>query len=359
MLPYFYRERVETYISGAHKALLRKTAESVDDGDLFAIVLLTLLSCQQTSASGFELNLRGFMSVLRELSGRRNGWQDNFCLFWPLARDLILQGSRRLGYWNYPQDAIIHFYRFCQSVLGSQRLIPTADYMFELYGFDAKREYAFCQSVWHYSVVLRICFRQAVYRQIRGLTGLKASYSAVVSDIEGNLNVAEIRELVTSLYLLKARTGANMIMDSRIDLLMFTLLVHQFCRHLIILLQATTVFEGAASVEGIISATSLFDLIQPEWSALVAITPYTFYPRSLSRYFVPRASWVAGLSFHNDKFSQSMDSKVQKLIRASSCKYYHVTRTKWSVTHGRRARELLVLSRIRQCLFATADDGCD
>jgi hypothetical protein len=59
-----FAERIEEQTALASKALRKKTSTNLDEGDLFAVCLLTLLSCIQGNAEKFRIHLGGLIAIM-------------------------------------------------------------------------------------------------------------------------------------------------------------------------------------------------------------------------------------------------------------------------------------------------------
>ena len=140
-----YPLMVVEYSSRTFKAIRTKTVDTIDEADLFATFLLTLLSCVYVDVSTFKTHLHGFVAVAKEIRRRTGNDESHLHLstFSPLARDMILEGFRQFRPQLELKPLVIKFCQQCHQVIGPQSLIRRADYLMEFFGFDPNREYAF------------------------------------------------------------------------------------------------------------------------------------------------------------------------------------------------------------------------
>jgi hypothetical protein len=298
-------ECIERHSIAAAKAIVKKTLETIDEADLFATVMLTILyaSPGTQDISKFGIHVRGFVAVMSVLSqkSRHKGYNSELFKFWPLALDLIQERSRQVFY-PVVRDYLIELNYHCNALIGPQNLVRRINYLTEFYGVDPKHEYAFSQSVWCDSLTLRLCFRETVKRQLGGQKGMDETISSLVSNLKAGLGSRQIREIAKNLWRRRSRLDWGPL-DIKDDLLMFSLLVYQFCEHLILLMDSRTILEGTTSHEVVQSALLILRLSQqPEW--LLPVTSYSYFPRKTATDFVPRMLWIAGLSLRPDDYSE-------------------------------------------------------
>jgi hypothetical protein len=94
------------------------------------------------------------------------------------------------------------------------------------------------------------------------------------------------------------------------DLLMYGLVLHQFCQLLITLLEADTLVDGAKSLPARAYALTILDLLRPEWMR-EETSLSSIFPRNISPLFVPRIICIAGLALNaNDFTAGTVISKV-------------------------------------------------
>ena len=81
----------------------------------------------------------------------------------------------------------------------------------------------------------------------------------------------------------------------------YALLIYEFCHLLITRLEAKTLIQGVESFEAELCACLILRLINTEW-----VNPDTslesIFPRSLSRFFVPRILSITGLVLTRERF---------------------------------------------------------
>lgn len=271
---------MEHHSTRAGRALSAKIInDAMDEADLYAALLLTLLSCLYKDVPKFIVHLNGFVAILKELTRKASNHGKNRHLsrvghlssvFLPLARDLILEMSRRLRNTN---DLVIEFSYTSQLSIGSPTFEQRIQYHDELLGTDPHNYLSFCHAVWHHLTVLRRYFRHAVFQHIENLK-LKFSVQVLVSEIKADLRSHSIQYIVVRLLSLKHDPLAFInSSDSSYDLFTFTLLLYHFCFLLIIMMEAETVSQGAISLEATSLATLMLPPIDDTW-----LEPNTYDP---------------------------------------------------------------------------------
>jgi hypothetical protein len=288
----FDEDRLEYHSNQACKVFLTKTPATLDESDLFAAFLLTFLACIYGDLFRFGVHLNGFLAILKEMQSRSRNDREasRLGIFWPLTLDLILEGSRRVCGSN---DLVIEFCFLSQQLLGPQNFIRRAKYTLELFGKEAKGDFAFLQAVWQHSAILRRCFRDTVLRQLHGETGINPLANSVVSEAKADLNSQEIMTVVFDLFTRRSQHGHGTCNDINHNLMMFMLLLHQFCRLLIHLLESETIIQHGISAEGTLLAQGVIQLVQPEW--LLPDVESNPFPLYHARAFLPRMLWIVGL----------------------------------------------------------------
>jgi hypothetical protein len=268
---------------------------TTDESDLFATFLLSMLSSAYQNFAEYVLHVQGFRVVMSQLC-QRPEMEKHLFKFWPLAIDLILEGSRRF---LRGRDEVVKLCNCCRQLLGPQRFIRRKDYLEEIYGSNPKTvDYAFSQAIWHYSVILRVCFRKTLHRQWKGAQGMSENIEATVSELKVDLNSSEFREIVNGLTELMWRNDLNPNLDPTVDLMLFSLLVYHFCQHLIALLQSAAIVNAINTFNAVSYAKLLIELTHahPEW--LTPATSQEHFPLALAKHIVPRILWIAGLSLN-------------------------------------------------------------
>jgi hypothetical protein len=154
-----FAERVEEHSDLASKALRKKTSLDLDEGDLFAVCLLTVLSCIHRDPDKFQIHLGGVIAIMKELQSKaaNAGTRNNLATFWPLARDIIMNESRNVHGTNC---AALKFCNVSQQIMGPQNFRDRTIYFSELFGVasDQLRFYTYYDCIWQYSILLRRCF---------------------------------------------------------------------------------------------------------------------------------------------------------------------------------------------------------
>lgn len=288
------KERAMYHSARAYKALQRQTTTTLGEADLYAALLLTLLATISENIKEYSIHLNGFQAVMLELKrkARETGYSLHLSIFWPLARDLIIEGSRNVG---HSEDLVISFALACQQLVGRQSLLSRVHYFVEFYGEELGWEYAFVQSSWQYCRLLRMYFRETVYEQLEGAKGVNNRTKSLVSEMKADLSSSEVCDIVEKIASEMSDISSSNELDARSDVLRYMRLIYQFCQHLIVILEAPTVLEAVVSPETMLSAKMLIGLIQPEWSTPLTSSHYIF-PRPTAPCLLPRLLWVAGLS---------------------------------------------------------------
>jgi hypothetical protein len=109
-------------------------------------------------------------------------------VLWPLARDLLLESSRTF---LRARSLVIEFSTVCRPLLGSQNVLSRADYLAAFYGYDPGHDCAFLQAAWQHSMVLRICLRETLCRQLQGSQYLDLTIESVLSELKADLSSHE------------------------------------------------------------------------------------------------------------------------------------------------------------------------
>lgn len=312
--------RGEAHTANFCKALMTKTRAQIDEGDLFAAFLLALDSCVRGEFSTFLIHLKGVAALLNELTKKASseGYLIQLHMFWPLARDLLLESCRTFLRANM---CVIWFFTTCRRLVGPQSLLCRIQYLGELNIADPRGDHAFVQTVWQYSVVLRNCFRKTLCRQLQGLENMEGEIESIVSELKSDLNSIEMTDIVKRLNFSIVYDG-NPHLNSGDDMCIYALLIYEFCHLLITRLEAKTLIQGVESFEAELCACLILRLINTEW-----LNPDTslesIFPRSLSRFFVPRILSITGLVLTRERFPQGVCAKeflalISRSIRSLS-----------------------------------------
>ena len=265
--PSAYTLMVDNSIS-AGRALASKNSNTIDEADLYASFLLCILSCAYSDSKQFAVHLNGFVAIMMLL--KKKNWQQgepenlpessHLSLFLPLARDSILEMSRRVHDTN---TLIIKFLYMSGHLIRPASFHQRARYHHEFCRNDPFQYRSFTDSVWHHYTALRRCFRDTLFLQVEG--GVTSEFvRSLVSEIE--IDLLSQKELVDHLSMETQILGAN-IQSGSYELLRFSLALYQLCRLLILLLNAATLKQGVALSEAVASAKSLLHHIQCRWLA--------------------------------------------------------------------------------------------
>src|SRR5204862_5837288 len=111
-------DRMEYYSTCAGRALRTKSSETIDESDIYAASLLTILSCLYLDRQKSEIHLKGFLAIIdefskkllkQEMSGQLSTVH-HLSMFMPLVRDLIIEASRCS---HVPNTLVIQFSTTC------------------------------------------------------------------------------------------------------------------------------------------------------------------------------------------------------------------------------------------------------
>lgn len=308
--------RMHEYSNQAVRAIRTKVPATLEEADLFATFLLALLSSVYYDLTMFKKHLCDFIAIAREIRQRpdENKYRVHLSTFWPLARDMILESFRRFP---EPSSMVISFSRQCHGIIGTQSLIRRAVYLWDFFGYDPSKEYAFSQTVWTYSRLLRVCFRATVYRQLEPETYMEPLIKSTVRELKADLWSPDVSEIVSSILSLKPALSSHehsSFVDSRMDLLRFSILVYRFCELLISLLEARTILEGTRDDKCIKIALEIKDLVEPEWLRLVNWSRQMLCPRAVADWLTPRILWTAGLCLGGREYLQGEGLFIELLL---------------------------------------------
>ena len=301
------------YCRKAHRTLLTKNFATVREADLFAAFVLAMVSCVLGEFSAFRTHLGDFMNLAQ--LNRRGSTNENrhaLSMFWPLARDLLLESSRTF---LRASDLVLEFHNNCRRFLGPQSLLTRVNYLTTFYGDDPEHDCAFLQASWQYSIVLRVCLRKTLSRQFQGYQSTDTITASVVSELKSDLSSSQSNAIVARIC---AELGFGPQLPFNYDLSAYALLLHQFCHLLITLLEATTLVEGARSLAARRHALTILDLLRPEWMHDNGKSD-SIFPRNISPFVIPRILRIVGLALNEEDFKGgNFTSKSSLLI--NSCK---------------------------------------
>ena len=131
--------------------------------------------------------------------------------------------------------------------------------------------------------------------------------ASTVLELKRDLKSPEVMAIVEYIYSLKwpSFPSQDYSVDTRIDLLQFSLLVYRFCELLISLLEARTIIEGTSSDEAIstaVAAMALKHLVQPDWFRPPEFSHTLLFPRAVAYWFMLRILWTTGLCLGTRKY---------------------------------------------------------
>ena len=257
---------MEEHSASAHRALRRRNSETIEDVDVYASLLLCVLSCLYPNSEQFTKRLEDLVTMMAML--KKKEWKkgdsghlsnNHLSIFLPLGRDLILELSRRVP--NINIDApLIQFSYISHYLIGPATFHQRAQYDKEFYGFDSCQysHHLFTNGLLHHYTILRRCFRQSLLLQVEG-NEISKEIHIVVSETKADL---QSREFVHHLWELVQRMGD---FNTYADSMQFFLVLHNFCQLIILLLEAKTLKQGVVSPNAIFSASSLLQLIKYRW----------------------------------------------------------------------------------------------
>jgi hypothetical protein len=248
----------------AGRALRSKSSKTIDEADLYASFLLCILWGYYKDSHQFAIHLSRFVAMMKNKKRAQAGDGDlsstnHLSIFLPLGRDLILEMSRNLSNTN---SLIIQFSNISRRLIGPASFHQRAQYHKEFFTPDPFQHRLFANNIWHHYTILRKCFRDTLFLQLEGGETTKLVRS-LVSEIKKDL--LSQREFVDRL-LKETQTPGFKVRNWFTDqYVLFSLLLHKFCRLMVQLLQAETIKQGAASTKTISLATSLLQQIQDRW----------------------------------------------------------------------------------------------
>lgn len=297
-LPYY--ERMKHHSVLAYKSLQRKTSATVNEADLFAECLLTVLSTVYSDGESFKIHIMGFLSIMKKFNGQSK-ITDPGCLplLWPLGRDLILDSSR---YAPNSTGVVFNFCYVCRQVMGALTLRSRLKYNRELFGFNLDPYYPFTQAMWQHLTLLRRAFRETICQEMgHGKRKYGQMKDSVVMEVKFDLASQDLRDIVNKLFQLKAEGDPTMA-RSKLELLIYLLAIHQLCQLLITLMEGNNTLQQTSRAESRELAQSLLELIKPHW--LVVDDPAQAFPMSRSKSVAVRMLGITGIVLSKDKFPE-------------------------------------------------------
>lgn len=286
------KERNMRHIRACHQELGTKlTTGIIDDTDLASTCIVALVASLYRDAPAFKVHIKGFVAMVNKLAGEphKTSVSSYLSMFRPLLRDLILRDSR---YVAVSDGRMISFVGGCRNSIGQMTWRHRSEYLQELFGNRFQKYHPFKESTWHDSVLLRRCFRETLLHQVEGNEGLADSVRSVVSEIKADIHSPDTIVMAKDLYFITTSHQSQTPVGSEQDVVTFILSLYQFCRLLLVLLEANTLVAGAASPEAAIEADILRSLFQPRW--LLSRTRDYAFPQSYTRAI--RMLWVAGVA---------------------------------------------------------------
>lgn len=123
-------DRTEFHSNLSCEALKRRTCENINEGDFFAACLLAYLACLRRDTVRFQIHLNGVIAIMKEfVRGTSRYNHGHYTAFWPLARDLLLEGSRRVASATNP---ILYFCYTSRKIHGYKAFVRRVTYMRKL-----------------------------------------------------------------------------------------------------------------------------------------------------------------------------------------------------------------------------------
>jgi hypothetical protein len=295
--------RTEIHWSRASGALMAKSRVGFSEADLFAAALLTVVACGNSTADKFTLNIHRFITIMNSLVDKsENGRSLTLSIFWPAARDFILEGSR---YLPCETPLLLSFVESCRRGMGSLSNCLSAFLDKELFGAHVG-EYGFGVCMWKYVHLLRRCFSMTAGKQAAGDFRRDERISATVAEVKDDLQSPESLCFVDRFMALRVMERFHQCVDAQHCRSMFIFLMYRFCQLLIALLEGETILAATLSTEAISAATETLLLI-----------PSRLTPAGLSafkEYCVPRILSVVGLVFPKRTHPDRTSSNYNHLI---------------------------------------------
>ena len=261
----------DSYRWSAVQALRRRlnNPSVIDEGDLFAVLWLTLLSGVYARDIEFTTHIQGFLAVMKHLSQKARGDAHLYrlAILWPLLRDeIVLYGlDLFLGGRGTVMDTII--YEMCRpsyGLAGRKALRESQEYQ------SVIREVSTVYSVdglvvttWQQFVLLKKCIDMK--RESRGRLDLEsdAYVASILTDVQVNLSQVDDNSLIESLehdmMAIWESEKPNPFYPLHIASGLLWLLL---CRLLIIVIAAPSFSSGLNTTEAITVANQLATVIQ-------------------------------------------------------------------------------------------------
>jgi hypothetical protein len=303
-----FADRVEEHSYLASKALRKKTSIDLDEGDMFAVCLLTLLSCIRREVEKFQVHLGGITAIMKELQSKaaKAGTPNIFATFWPLARDVILNESRHIHGTNH---LALKFCNVSQQTIGPQNFRDRTLYFSELFGVasDRLRFYTYHDCIWQYSVLMRRCFRDTVYRQAEGKLKVSSLVASIISEVNVDFRSPAVTRIFDEVFLSSDQRVSLSDEQNWGEPMMYTLLLHHFCQLLLIYLEADSVLESTLLREARMAAISLVGYVRSEQWHVVETPGRPLSERyQVIQSLLPRMLCMAGLTLTKERSPEGM-----------------------------------------------------
>jgi len=298
-----FSEQLQHHSVSVDWALLSKTRNTIDVADFYAAFLMALLSAAYHNRSGFTKYFRVVKALLGKLRYRFSSASNpiHLGIFLPLARDLFLEFGRREVLFQLNGE-ILELCRLFQTTIGPVSMSQRTHYCNELLtGVDPQMHFAFLQTMWAHTTMLRRCFRHTILRKSRGQQHNESLIASLVSEVKSDLLSREVKELVDRLTILRGGPISQSQCDDSNSCWKFGLLLHQYCGHLILLLEAENVFDELLSREARASAETILSLIEDNWLDFYNGDQLLPTPLCLRRFLVVRSLWISGLTLRPDR----------------------------------------------------------
>jgi hypothetical protein len=291
-------ERILVHSGLCGKTLISKSMATLNEADLFAALLLAYASRIRNDFSTFHIHVKGFGAILEELSNRsvRKRTSHQLSIFWPLARDLIIEASRHVD------GSSCHVFEFCrlsQKAMGPQSYADRSRYWNSLVENDPNGRFAFAHAVFRQTGILRRCFRDTILVQRTEGKVIIPLIQSVVAEIQADLNSPEMKLVAVQLSLARYSDDDALQSDELRAYSQFILALYHFCQLMIVMMEGETVAEGTSSSESLIRSLSLLQVMQ----AQIIPHPTNIFPLNFGPFLVPRMLWISGLALSTETYA--------------------------------------------------------
>jgi hypothetical protein len=338
--------RMEHYSSLACQQLMRKSPSTFDEADLFAAFLLTMLSCLYQDASNFLLHLFGFSAIMADLVKQGRERYIHCRVFWLLARDLILEKSRRVPGVN---DKILKFCQITRPLIGQHRVVDRARYRKELFG-PGRPYVPVMLSIWNSYCLLRRCLWHAVTKHLGERINSDAMIHSTLAEVKVD-NDGKGEEIEAEFNYKTLQSDRDRTVGAR--------LLYRACKLIIAILEDESIFEGQSPQAIVSEATALMNFIDTARLVPSSAELYTMQStvaQRMVRMYLPRIicliSFGLGNTIDEERISKSgdTDSVAPKwmIFALESCADLHEMAMKfrlfWQSRDLRYFRDLLSMS---------------